>query len=48
MKLDDDGMIQSMSRGDRCIDNGPREGFGETLKSEMFYGIKWKLNFVKQ
>ena len=40
MKLDDDGMIQSMSRGDRCIDNGPMEGFWGILKAEMFYGIK--------
>lgn len=41
MKLDDAGMIQSMSRVGRCIDNGPMEGFWGTLKSEMFYGIKW-------
>ena len=41
MKLDNQGMIQSMSRVGRCIDNGPMEGFWGTLKSEMFYGIKW-------
>ena len=35
------GMIQSMSRVGKCIDNGPMEGFWGTLKSEMFYGIKW-------
>jgi transposase InsO family protein len=41
MKLDDAGMIQSMSRVGKCIDNGPMEGFWGTLKSEMFYGIKY-------
>lgn len=41
-KLDKANMIQSMSRVGKCIDNGPMEGFWGTLKSEMFYGIKWK------
>lgn len=36
-KLDDAGMIQSMSRVSRCIDNGPMEAFWGTLKSEMYY-----------
>ena len=27
LKLDEAGMIQSMSRVGRCIDNGPMEGF---------------------
>ena len=40
-KLDQAGMIQSMSRVGRCIDNGPMEGFWGTLKSEMFYGIRY-------
>ena len=40
-KLDKAGMIQSMSRVGKCIDNGPMEGFWGTLKTEMFYGIKW-------
>ena len=34
-------MIQSMSRVGKCIDNGPMEAFWGTLKSEMFYGIKY-------
>ena len=38
-KLDQAGMIQSMSRVGRCIDNGPMEGFWGTLKSEAFYGL---------
>lgn len=42
MKLDEAGMIQSMSRVGKCIDNGPMEGFWGTLKSEMFYGMHWK------
>lgn len=36
-KLESRGMIQSMSRVGRCIDNGPMEGFWGTLKSEMYY-----------
>ena len=42
MKLDENGMIQSMSRVGRCIDNGPMEGFWGILKSEMFYGIHFE------
>lgn len=36
-KLDKAGMIQSMSRVGRCIDNGPMEGFWGIIKSEMYY-----------
>ena len=36
-KLDAQGMIQSMSRVGRCIDNGPMEAFWGTLKAEMYY-----------
>jgi transposase InsO family protein len=36
-KLDAIGATQSMSRVDRCIDNGPMVGFWGTLKSEMYY-----------
>lgn len=36
-KLIDAGMIQSMSRVGRCIDNGPMEGYWGILKSEMYY-----------
>jgi transposase InsO family protein len=36
-KLDAAGMIQSMSRIGRCIDNGPMEGFWGIIKSEMYY-----------
>ncbi len=41
-KLDDAGMTQSMSRVGRCLDNGPMEGFFGILKSEMFYGKRFK------
>ena len=41
-KLDAVGMKQSMSRVGKCIDNGPMEGFFGILKSEMFYGKKFK------
>jgi transposase InsO family protein len=36
-RLDQAGMIQSMSRVGRCIDNGPMEGFWGSLKCEMYY-----------
>ncbi|KEI08433.1 hypothetical protein Z958_13115, partial [Clostridium novyi B str. NCTC 9691] len=38
LKLENAGMLQSMSRVGKCIDNGPMEGFFGTLKTEMFYG----------
>lgn len=37
VKLTQAGMVQSMSRKGRCIDNGPMEAFWGTIKSEMFY-----------
>lgn len=36
-KLDNAGMIKSMSRVPRCIYNDPMEAFWEMLKSEMYY-----------
>lgn len=41
VKLDDQGMIQSMSRVGKCIDNGPMEAFWGTLKSEQYYLNKY-------
>ena len=41
-KLVDAGMIQSMSRVAKCIDNGPMEGFWGIMKREMYYGKKYK------
>jgi transposase InsO family protein len=35
--LDRAGMVQSMSRVGRCIDNGPMEGFWGILKCEMYH-----------
>lgn len=35
-RLDKAGMVQSMSRVGRCIDNGPMEGFWGILKCEMY------------
>ena len=37
MKLDKQGMKQSMSRVGRYMDNGPMESFWGTLKAEMYY-----------
>ena len=36
-KIIDVGMIQSMSRVGRCLDNSPMEGWWGILKSEMYY-----------
>ena len=35
--LEDHGMVQSMSRVGKCIDNGPMEGFWGILKRERYY-----------
>lgn len=40
--LDENHMIQSMSRVGRCIDNAPIEGFWGTIKSEMYYLNKFQ------
>ena len=36
MKLQNQGMTQSMSRVGHCIDNGPTEGFWGIIKTEMY------------
>lgn len=36
-RIDKAGMIHSMSRVGRCIDNGPMESFWGTLKCEKYY-----------
>ena len=40
-KLENAGMIQSMSRVAKCIDNGPMEGFWGILKRESYYGKRF-------
>jgi len=40
-KLQEVGMIQSMSRVAKCIDNGPMEGFWGILKRERYYGKRF-------
>ena len=39
-KLEQNGMIHSMSRVSRSIDNGPMEWVWGTIKSEIFKGNK--------
>lgn len=39
----DNGMVQSMSRVARCIDNGPMEGFFGIMKREMYYTKKYQI-----
>ena len=41
-KLDEQGMIQSMSRVGKCIDNGPMEGFWGIIKRERYYGKRFE------
>lgn len=40
-KLEAAGMIQSMSRVGKCIDNGPMEGFWGILKRERYFGKRF-------
>ncbi|BFK66310.1 IS3 family transposase [Dorea formicigenerans] len=40
-KLVNAGITQSMSRGAKCIDNGPMEGFWGSLKRERYYGKRF-------
>ena len=40
-KLEAVGIIQSMSRVAKCIDNGPMEGFWGILKRERYYGRRF-------
>jgi len=40
-RIGDMGLIQSMSRVGRCIDNGPMESFWGTLKCEKYYLRKY-------
>ena len=40
-KLEGAGMIQSMSRVAKCIDNGPMEGFWGIIKRERYYGKRF-------
>ncbi|HOI46867.1 MAG TPA: IS3 family transposase [Bacilli bacterium] len=41
MKLDQLGIIPSMSKVGKCTDNGPMEGFWGIIKSEMYYQEKF-------
>lgn len=41
-RLEAHGLIQSMSRVGKCIDNGPMEGFWGTLKCEKYYLHKYQ------
>lgn len=40
-KIEAAGMIQSMSRVAKCIDNGPMEGFWGIIKRERYYGKRF-------
>lgn len=41
VKIEAVGMLQSMSRVTKCIDNGPMEGFWGILKRERYYGKRF-------
>jgi len=40
-KIESAGMVQSMSRVAKCIDNGPMEGFWGIVKRERYYGKRF-------
>ena len=40
-KIEAAGMVQSMSRVGKCLDNGPLEGIWGILKRERYYGRKF-------
>ncbi|WP_370736988.1 transposase [Desulfitobacterium hafniense] len=40
-KIEAAGMIHSMSRVAKCIDNGPMEGFWGIIKRERYYGKRF-------
>lgn len=40
-KIESAGMIHSMSRVAKCIDNGPMEGFWGIIKRERYYGKRF-------
>ena len=39
-RLEEKGIIQSMSRKGNCLDNSPMENFFGKMKNEMFYGFE--------
>ena len=41
-KLEENRIIQSMSRKGNCLDNSPMENFFSMLKQEMFYGEEFE------
>ena len=41
-KLEDNGILQSMSRKGNCLDNSPMENFFGILKQEIYYGRTFK------
>ena len=42
--LQDNGIVQSMSRKGNCLDNCVMENFFGRLKNEMFYGHEYEFN----
>ncbi len=46
--IQDNGMIQSMSRKGNCLDNSPTENFFGRLKEEVFYGQEWRYENIEQ
>ena len=46
-KLEELGIIQSMSRKGNCLDNSPTENFFGRMKEEMWYGHEEEYNNPK-
>lgn len=41
-RLENNGILQSMSRKGNCVDNSPMENFFRILKQEIYYGRTFK------
>ena len=47
-RLEEKGIIQSMSRKGNCLDNSPMENFFGRMKNEMFYGLEDTFNSLEE
>lgn len=47
-RLEEKGIIQSMSRKGNCLDNSPMENFFGRMKNEMLYGLEDAFNSLEE
>ena len=48
LRLQNKGILQSMSRKGNCLDNSPTENFFSIMKNEMFYGQEDTFNSLEE